>query len=333
MPEYVLGIDGGQTGATCLLARSDGAIVGRGVGGRLVHLGMAEGPQVMQAAFEQCIAGAWRMACGRPQPCAAVYLGLSGVEAGTPEAATAGRIAAGLVRAGVISAANDGASALAGALLGKPGVVVIAGTGAISLGVNESGEEAFSGGWGWLLGDEGSAFDLGRRGLLAALRAWDGRAPSTLLQERFQAHFAVAHYFDIKRIIFSSPLDARLFADLAPIVVGAAQAGDTVAQAIVREGAYELAQSAAAVIQRLRFTSVSVPVAPFGGVFRAGAIVLRPFKRRLRALDQRAQVTRPALPASCGSVLLALRSCGKLNDDAVARLVAAAQQRGWAGVE
>jgi glucosamine kinase len=330
---FVFGFDGGQTGTTCLLARSDGAILGRGTGGHLLHLSLPAGRNAMRVAFEQCTSEAWRMAGISPQPCAAAYLGLSGVETGTREAAIAEQIAAETVGAGKIVAANDGTSALAGALLGQPGVVVIAGTGAIALGANETGVQAFAGGWGWLLGDEGSAFDLGRRGLLAAVHAWDGRGPSTLLAVRLQAHFGVDYYFDVKRIIFSSPLDARLFADLAPIVVQAAQDGDSVARTIVSDGAHELARAAAAVIMRLGFTLSTIPVSYAGGVFRAGPIVLKPFAHRLRRLEPRARLVAPALPGSCGSLLLALRACGDLNDAAIARLLADARRRGWSNIE
>lgn len=334
MPErFVIGIDGGQTGTTCLLARSDGEIIGRGVGGHLVHLGSPMGPELMRAAFSQSVGAAWRMAGLSRQPVVAAYLGLSGVERGTPEARTAEAIAAQTIKAESIVAANDATSALAGALLGRPGVIVIAGTGATALGINEAGQEAFSGGWGWLLGDEGSAFDIGRRGLLAAQHAWDGRGPATALADLFQSHFGVSHYFDVKRIIFSSPPDARRFADLAPIVVRAAAGGDAVARKVVTSAAQELAITAAAVIRRLEFTSPVIPVAYVGGVFRAGALVLTPFQRRLRRLDRRACAVPPALPASCGSVLLALRSCGALTDAASATLSAAANRRGWAAVE
>lgn len=334
MPEqYVIGIDGGQTGSTCLLARRDGLIVGHGTGGHLVHLQTAAGPALLRAAFQQCVGEAWRAAGLDPQPCAAVYLGLSGVESGTAEAHIAEQIAGEIVGPATISAANDATSALAGALLCRPGVVVIAGTGAIALGVNEAGEEGFSGGWGWLLGDEGSALDIGRRGLLAALHAWDGRGPATRLAARLQAHYGVAYYFDVKRMIYSSPLDARIFAELAPIVVKAAQDGDVVAKQIVNDAALELAKAAAAVISRLGFTASSIPVSYFGGVFRAGADILIPFARGLHRLEPRARVTPPALPSSCGSVLLALRACGALDEAAIAAVVASVRQRGWANVE
>jgi len=330
---YVLGFDGGQTGTTCLLAGSDGAILGRGVGGGLVHLARPDGQQRMRSALCEAVASAWQMAGLPPQRCAAVYLGLTGVENGTPEAAMAEQIAGELIEADIITAANDATSALAGALLGKPGVVVIAGTGAIALGGDETGRQVFSGGWGWLLGDEGSASYLGRRGVLAALRAWDGRDPPTQLLPLLREHFHLDDFYGLKRIIYGSTLEAPLFADLAPLVVKAAQEEDAVAQQIVTEAAYELALVASAVINRLSFGGDSVPVAPLGGVFRAGDLVLRPFRRRLCRLQPLARIVAPILPAACGSVLLALRACGALTETTIARLVSDAWQRGWAHVE
>ncbi len=334
MPDtFLLGIDGGQTGTTCLIATGDGTIIGRGTGGHLLHLAQRDGPAAMRAAFAQSVGEAWRMAGLAPQPCAAAYLGLTGIETGTREAGQAIDIARAFMQADQILAGNDSTNALAGALLGKPGVVVIAGTGSTALGRNEAGDEAFTGGLGWLLGDEGSAFDIGRRGLIAALRAGDGRSPATRLQTLFQEHFGVAHYFDIKRIIFGSPQDARRFADLAPIVVAAAAEGDAVARSIVRDAGRELATAAAAVIRRLRFTSTSILVSYLGGVFRAGPLVMSPFRRRLRQLERRSRIVAPELPASCGSLLLALRAAGLLTDASAQRLQASARQRGWGDIE
>jgi N-acetylglucosamine kinase-like BadF-type ATPase len=212
-------------------------------------------------------------------------------------------------------------------------VVVIAGTGAIALGMTADGSEGFCGGWGWLIGDEGSACDIGRRGIQAATRAWDGRAPTTTLVERFANLFQVSHFFDLKRLVYAHSLDARLFADLAPVVARAAHDGDAVARAIAVDAGHELARLAAAVIQRLPFGPELVPVAPLGGVFRAGALIHDPFKRFLRRLEPRAQVVAPVLPATCGSVLLALKMCNRLDAAVIARLSSEARQRGWDSVE
>lgn len=330
---HVIGIDGGQTGTTCLIARCDGAIIGRGQGGHLIHLAQPQGEATMSAAIATAVSQAWQVAGLAPQPCAAAYLGLSGVEAAGPEAGAARRIAAAVIDAPQITAANDATNALAGALLGKPGVVVIGGTGAIARGANERGDEAFSGGWGWLLGDEGSAAYLGRSGLLAAIRAWDGRGPQTVLQPAVAQRYGLGDFFDLKRIIYGSPPEARLFADLAPLVAQAASRGDRVAALIMRDGAHELAAAASAVIHRLAFTSTVVPVAPLGGVWRAGSLILRPFRARLRRLAPRASLVKPALPAACGALILALRACDCAGDDAIGRLQRDARRRGWANVE
>lgn len=330
---FVIGIDGGQTGTTCLLASLDGRILGRGLGGHLVHLAQPQGAALLEQALAAAVADAWRAAGLTPQPCAAAYLGLSGVEAGAPEAAMAESVARALVITDTIVAANDSTSALAGALLGKPGVVLIAGTGAIARGRNEAGAEAFAGGWGWLLGDEGSAAFVGREGLLASLRAWDGRGPPTRLVESFERHFDVPWLFDLKRIIYARAPEARLFADLAPLVVQAATEGDQVARRVVQTAAFELAGTAAAVIARLQFSSPIVPVAPIGGVFRAGVAVLSPFRRSLRRLEPRAHVVAAALPGACGALILALRASNHDNPSIITRLTRSARRLGWANVE
>ena len=78
---------------------------------------------------------------------------------------------------------HDGMNALAAVTYGDPGVVQIAGTGSLTFGLGKQGKRCRIGGWGYLIGDEGSGFDLGRRALIRVMKAYDGRGPATGLTE------------------------------------------------------------------------------------------------------------------------------------------------------
>ena len=137
-----------------------------------------------------------------------------------------------------VAVTSDAVLAHAGALGGEPGVVLIAGTGVVAISIDADGTLRTADGWGPWLGDEGGGAWIGASGLRAALRAHDGRGPSTALLEAARARFgdpsgwpALAH-------------DARTLAAFAPDV--AAARGDAAAMAIMSVAAEMLATAARA---------------------------------------------------------------------------------------
>lgn len=264
---FVIGIDGGQTSIKCVLAWLDGRVAGEGAGAGMVHLAAENGADVFRAALRMAIAGAWRNAGLSPQPIRAIVMGLTGVETATPEAAQAAEIAQALTGSALASAVSDADTALFGAHAGQPGIIAIAGTGAHIRGMNAQSAFASAGGWGWLLGDEGSAMWIGRAGLMAALHAEDGTAPATALVELYREHFGLMQFRDaVKRVIYAPAFGAKGFAQLAVQVSVAAQAGDAVAMQLVQQAGDDLARQVRAVQARLALQN-DAPVSPIGGAF------------------------------------------------------------------
>jgi N-acetylglucosamine kinase-like BadF-type ATPase len=265
--DFVIGIDGGQTSTKCALVLANGQMAGEGAGPGMVHLAAENGTAVFRDALHRAIADAWHNAGLSPHPPRAIVMGLTGVETGTPEAAQAAKIARTLTSARIARAVSDADTALWGAHAGQAGIIAIAGTGAHIRGMNAQGEFASAGGWGWLLGDEGSAMWLGRAGLMAALHAEDGTAPATALVDLYRDHFGLAQFRDaVKRIVYAPAFGAQSFAQLAVQVSIAAKAGDAVAAALVRQAGEHLARQAGAVQARLSLPA-DVPIAPIGGAF------------------------------------------------------------------
>lgn len=160
-----------------------------------------------------------------------------------PDAARelASRLAA--ARGAAVAVASDVVTAHAGALDGARGVLLIAGTGAVALGIDDDGARLVDG-WGPELGDFGSGSWLGREALRAVLRAADDLAPRTSLTEAIAEPVGGAD--DIQTwLARSEPLPRRL-ATLAPLVLGAAQSGDAVAGEIVADGIRLLTATAGA---------------------------------------------------------------------------------------
>lgn len=147
---------------------------------------------------------------------------------------------------------NDVVVAYYSITAGEPGVVVVAGTGAMAYGQNASGEGARSSGWGWLFGDEGSGFDAARRGLQAATKAYDGRGEDTDLLDAAREHFELEDFAeDVFTEVYDEIEHAKDIAPFAEPVVAAAADGDAVAGRIVAEAGDELAGAAVAVVERL----------------------------------------------------------------------------------
>ncbi|RME55842.1 MAG: ATPase, partial [Caldilineae bacterium] len=177
-------------------------------------------------------------------------------------------------------------------------------SGAVALAVNERGESAHADGWGHWLGDEGSGFDIGRRGLQAALRAMDGRGPQTQLLQRVRRAWGADFTHQIGDLNEDVAQAHRRIAGFAPEVVAAAQAGDCVAVEILRQAGRDLANTGASVL--LRAGLLERPqVATIGSVFGHAALLREAFCQALAQLAPGVEVRWPALQPAEGAALLA----------------------------
>jgi len=186
---------------------------------------------------------------------------------------------------------HDAVAAYYAITLGEPGVAVIAGTGAIALGMNRRGERARSSGWGWLIGDEGSAGWIALRALNAASRAYDGRGPWTSLVNRLASYFGVSNLLNILDKVYSEP-PRLIIAELTRPVSEEAERGDEVSVSILREAGRELALDAVSVAERLGMVSDSIVVGGVGSVFNS-RIVWGTFKEAVESRLTKATVRGP----------------------------------------
>jgi N-acetylglucosamine kinase-like BadF-type ATPase len=257
----VLGLDGGQTTTVAVLADETGRLLGAGAGGPANHIHEAGGIQRVQRSLADAIPGA-TSAAGLPNArIAAAYLGITG---GSPEMES---ICRPVVTAESVILGHDSRIALWSVTLGMPGVTVIGGTGSVAYGVNARGESALVGGWGYLMGDEGSGYWIALKALNACTRAADGRARSTAMEEAILAHLGAADLRDAHRKIYSGALSRPDIASVASVLPKVAARGDAAAQRILREAGVELGLLACAALRALGMTSDSPEV---GYVFWGG---------------------------------------------------------------
>lgn len=296
-----LGIDGGQSGTTALIANETGQVIGIGRSGPCNHTGAAERRakffRAISESLAEAAAGAGLDAAGIAFQ--AACLGFSGGAADKEEYSRE------LIRSAKYKITHDAEIALAGATGGKPGIIVIAGTGSIAFGRNESGATARAGGWGYVLGDEGGAFDLMRRALRAALQFEEHWGPPTALHATLLKATASASADTLMRRFYAGELPREKLASFAPLVDRAAEAGDAVAREIVNNAGAELAHYARGVYTQLFAEHDSPAVSYVGGVFRS-ARLLAAFSQCIRE-SLGCMVYPPQFIPAAGALLEAFR--------------------------
>ncbi len=299
-----LGVDGGQSGTTAVVGDETGRILGEGEAGPCNHAAAGEGRAKLERAVRGSVAGACAQAGLDPEAVSfeAACFGMSG----GPDDKRA--ILAQILVAARLDVTTDAAIALTGATGGGPGIITIAGTGSITLGRNAAGREARAGGWGYIFGDEGGAFDIVRQALRAALRMEEGWGPATALRGLLLEATGAASANEVLHLFYTPEWPRSRVARLAAEVDRAAQNSDAVAQRILAQAAQELALLAAAVRGQLWKPGESVEVAYVGGVFRSHAV--RERFRLLVEMEDGARLIAPRFGPAEGALLEAYRAAG-----------------------
>jgi N-acetylglucosamine kinase-like BadF-type ATPase len=306
---HVLGIDAGGTKTVCLLADEHGQILseGRGPGANLHVAGELAVEKVLHEVMEQ----AMDRAIGdgsigdRPIVPAAICLGIAGVDR-EDEARTVRAIMRRIGYKARVLVLNDALIALVAGARDDPGVVIIAGTGSIVYGRNAGGEAARAGGWGHMIGDEGSGYWIGRESLAAVMRAADGRGPATRLTHEILTHFNVDDESRLPRIVYDREVPRMSVAALGPIAQRVAEQGDAVAMRILEHAAEELVLAARSVATRLEMRGDEFAFYLAGGVFRVVPWLAEELSRRLIEVAPRSRVQVLHEEPALGAVWLAL---------------------------
>lgn len=267
MSDLVIGIDGGGSRTRVCLASVRGEVLGFGEAGTSNPV---NGFEAAKREITLAVRQAFNAAHIAPQRVAAACIGLGG--AGRPREQAefiswARETIAERARVG-----TDGEIALAAATPDNWGVALIAGTGSLAWGKNRAGQTARAGGWGYVLGDEGSGYDLARRALNAITQAADGRAEQTDLLDAILKFWNLSAPPDLIAHVYGQTLKPADIARLAPLVVEVATQGDRVAQGLVSQTGAALAAAVGAVSRTLNMTS-PIPLALTGGLLLGAALV------------------------------------------------------------
>ena len=289
----VLGVDGGQS-AIRLRHSIDARVV------EVDGVSRLEGDTVASAA--DAIERGWRQ--GAFAPVQRVVLGLTTAPVAGAEADRLCRLVGETTGAGEVWLADDAVTGHAGALSLGAGVSVIAGTGVACLAVPERGEPRVLGGHGYLLGDEGGAYWIGRRGLNAVLRSVDGRGAADALAGAAERRYGSLGDLHVRLHTIDRPVNA--IAQFAPDVLHAADTGDPAAGLIVADAARELLLLVRAGAGAAGDGRERVPIALGGRLLAEGSALRRMLDGLLTRLDIPVAARTADASGLDGAVLLGL---------------------------
>lgn len=287
-----LGVDGGQSSTKALVGNAAGEILGRGLGGPCNHARLGEGRAKLERALSEAV-GQALAPLGLTLAEARFHRICVGMSGGPDDKR---EIIERLIRADSYDVTTDAHIALYGAVAGGPGAIVISGTGSIALSRDIQGRIWRAGGWGYVFGDEGSAFDIARLSLRAALAAEERWGTNTSLRG---ALLTATHSASANQLLhrwYAGEFSRDQTADWSRLTAAAAAQGDAVAQAILEGAGHGLAQLAVAAAKMASLPAGGAKICPIGGVFANGG-VLKSFSRSLADILGVQPAAPAALPA------------------------------------
>jgi N-acetylglucosamine kinase-like BadF-type ATPase len=272
--DLLLGVDGGGTSTVAILGRDDGMPIGKGAAGpsNAKAVGNAAARQALQDAISAAFASAGLVA----RPAAVACLGLAGFD--RPEDKQfLGQWAESGHWAERLLLVNDGDLVVAAGTPEGWGVGIIAGTGSIAVARAADGRKARAGGWGHLIGDEGSAYSTVLSALRKVARRADRRESSAVQPDPLTAHLCRALGIggpdQLVSALYAPGFDRSKIAALAPAVLAAADLDPCIALELLRPAGAELAQMAIAAARAVGWNSGPLPLAMAGGFLLSSSVI------------------------------------------------------------
>lgn len=309
MTTLFLGMDGGQSHTTALIADGRGKILGRGHAGPSNHTREPGGRERLVTAVTQSVEEALRQAgllkdkAVRDVNFASAHLAMTGEPEDKIE------IVREILRANHLIVGHDAPGALAGAFAGGEGVIVLAGTGSVACGWNRAGKFARAGGHGYMFGDDGSAFMIAREALAIELSIEDSNREG-VLKKSLLNHFRRASLKEIAEDFYAGLISRDELAAFAARVGKLAEQGDGTARGLMDKAAWGLIGLAMITVRRLNMERTPLKISYGGGVFKSRRLLAR-FTAELSVELPQAQIIAPRFGPDVGALLLSYRQAGK----------------------
>ena len=300
---YILGMDGGGTRTTAIVTGLDGSPVccmtSRSTNYNSV--GMATAREILSRIMK-AISDDYGI-----DSFSAVCIGTSALFR-QAEVEEQRALTEALFRSKHIVLLSDVCIALESMLEDGPCALAISGTGSICAVRDEDGQLRHTGGWGYILGDEGSAYHIAICGIKAAIAAYDGVGPETTLQKTVAVHFGVNDMLELVDRVYDPPIACEQVSLFAKDVAACAEAGDSVAREILFNSAVYLANSMLVLLRP--FTGQEVPLGISGGVLENNTLFRKAFEEEVKKQFHTARITRLAYPPHVGALFYCRKILG-----------------------
>ena len=305
--EFILGIDGGGTKTIAAIADSNGNVVAETRVGSTNPNSCTN--QELESTFRKLFNDLEKQLPDDFQRISYLFAGIAGTGNEANKILLKEMIKKFIPANTSIHVEPDTINALYSGTYGKPGIVQISGTGSITYGINNNLKYDRVGGWGYLLGDEGSGYDIGRQGIKAVLQAYDGRGPGTIMSQLMFTYFNVDNGHDLIQKIYTSQAPKNEIAVLSKVVIESYKRQDPEADRIIGNVIQEITFSIETLYKKLFSEHDKVKVVLCGGVFSEKAIS-ELVKNSLSNVPNK-MVVLPDIPPVGGSLIGAYVMSGK----------------------
>ena len=313
--QYYLGIDGGQSHTTALIADGDGVILGRGLSGPSNHTREPGGRERLERAVSESVSDALRAAGLMDRGAIGDFYFHSAHLAMTGEPEDKIAIVEQILTAENLVVGHDAPGALSGALAGEDGIIVLAGTGSVAYGEMQiskiSRREVRVGGNGYIFGDEGSGFWMGKESLRLAIYGEDrGLFEDETFKSALLTYFKRDQLKNIAKDFYAGIISREQLASFSSRIDRLARQGDEIALGLLNRSATDLAELAEATAIQLGATKKRIQISYGGGVFLS-KFLLKQFKVMVKELLPKSHVTAPVFTPDIGALLLAYRQANR----------------------
>lgn len=308
--QYVIGMDGGGTKTAAMLCDVNGNILAEEMGG-------PTNPNIVGVErTAEVIVGLLGSLCDRLGCATNDVLSIVAGLAGAGRDADKDRIKTAVLAEakkrktpiGTVIIETDGRIALEGAFKGKPGIILIAGTGSFALAKDHKQGIHRAGGWGRILGDEGSGYVIGQDGLNAVTKHLDGRGKATMLTTLIDLRFGLLNQDRILNAIYRENFDV---ASIAPLVIEAAEAKDNECARILNKATFELFEHVRVLVNKIEASSharAKIPLSLIGGLISNDNVYRKILTHKITFSLPQVMVVPPDASPAYGAVLLSIRS-------------------------
>jgi N-acetylglucosamine kinase len=297
--DYYMGIDGGGSGLRIAILNAENIVVveTEGPSANPSSIGQIEAAQRVQTAMRDAL----KQASLHPNIIKGVGLGIAGAS-NAHSSDWLHMTASAVLPAAQIVGSSDVEIALVGAHGSRMGALLLAGTGSAAAGIDGDGELVQYGGWGYLIGDEGGGYWIGRQAMTTVAQAYDNQGPPTILMTRIPAHLGLRNPRDLIGWLYQrESVPVAEVASLVPVVMMAAGDGDGVARQIIEMAAHYLAHLARALLHR---TGLTTDYLAFAGSIIANE---NRISKRLVELLELPRIPQTMYSPAVGAALLAVQ--------------------------